>query len=152
MGATSRSPKSKQACKKRTLHLVEDYALVRERLRRVLELVVPPLLRKDSRVALGARREDRVEIDVDEVVEILCVERGYGVARAVGVGEGVEERLERAFEQLGERLLRGVFIGSAQNRMLEDMWHAGRVRDGRAEGDAKDLVLIIGLRRDDFCS
>jgi hypothetical protein len=57
---------------------------------------VPPLLREDARVADAARVEDRVEVDVDEVVEVGEVGGRDRVAGAVGVGEGVQEGVQRA--------------------------------------------------------
>ena len=82
------------------LHLVEHDALVDERIARLLELVVPAFLREDRRVAPRARPQHRVEIDVHEVVEVLGVLARDRVARAVGVGKGVQEGLQRALEQL----------------------------------------------------
>mmetsp|Transcript_56405 Transcript_56405/g.155014 ORF Transcript_56405/g.155014 Transcript_56405/m.155014 type:complete len:276 (+) Transcript_56405:288-1115(+) len=130
------------------LHLVEHDSLVHERRRRVLKLVVPPLLRQDCRVLLGARVQHGVKVHVDKVVEVLGVLRGDGVAGAVGVGERVEERLQRALEQLDERLLGRVLVRTAQHRVLENVRHASRIGDGRREDDAEDLVVVIGLRRD----
>jgi len=53
-------------------------------------------LGKDARVADAARVEDRVEVDVDEVVEVGEVGGGDRVAGAVGVGERVQEGVQRA--------------------------------------------------------
>mmetsp|Transcript_54400 Transcript_54400/g.140542 ORF Transcript_54400/g.140542 Transcript_54400/m.140542 type:complete len:1111 (-) Transcript_54400:87-3419(-) len=130
------------------LHLVEHHALVRQRLGLVLELVVPALLREHRRVALRARVQHGVQVDVDEVVEVLGVLRGDRVARAVGVRERVQERLQRSLEQLDERLLARVLVGAAEDRVLENVRHARRVGHGRAEDDAEDLVVIVRLRRD----
>ena len=109
------------------LHLVEHHALVRERVLQVLQLVVPPLLLEDRTVVLRARVKHRVEVHVDEVVEVLGVLRRHRVARAVGVREGVEEGLERALEQLCKGLLGRVLVAATQHAVLENMRHAGRV-------------------------
>ena len=122
------------------LHFIKDHAAADE-FAGVGELVVPAFLLEDVR--RDARVEHGVEVDVDQVVEIPEVGRGHGVAGLVRVGEGVEEGLQRAFEQFDEGLLDGVFARAAQDRVFEDMGHAGGVGRRRAEADAEDLVGVV---------
>jgi hypothetical protein len=122
-------------------HLVEDDALVGQGVGHVLQFVMPALL------LVGVAREERVEhgvkVHVDQVVEVLPVLAGHRVAGLVGVGEGVQERLQGALQQFDERLLGGIAARSAQHGVLEDMGHPGMVARRGAEGDAEHLVLVI---------
>ena len=142
-----------------TFHLVEHDPLEPQRLRRrgprlsaftiLLApscLEVPPLLRERARAEQrvdAARVQHRVEVHVDEVVEVGEVGRGDRVAGAVRVRERVEERVERALHQLDERLLDRVLAAAAEHRVLEDVRHALGVVDGRAQHGAEGLVLVV---------
>lgn len=108
-----------------------------------VRLEVPPFLRKRARVFDAARVQHGVEVHVDEVVEVGQVGRRDGIAGAVRVREGVEERVERALHQLDERLLDRVLAAAAEHRVLEDVRDALAVVDGRAEHRAKGLVLVV---------
>mmetsp|Transcript_25640 Transcript_25640/g.84939 ORF Transcript_25640/g.84939 Transcript_25640/m.84939 type:complete len:308 (-) Transcript_25640:73-996(-) len=127
------------------LHFVVHDARVRE-LRVAVDLVVPALLLEHGLVGGGARVEDGVEVDARQVPEVLEVLRRDGVARPVRVREGVEERLQRALEQLDEGLLRRVVLAPAEHTVLEDVGQARRVARRSAERDAEDLVVVV---RDD---
>jgi len=69
------------------LHLVEDTPFVDDRRVDGVELVMPALLREGVR--REKRMEHRVEIDVDEIVEVLQVLAGDRVAGLIRKGEGV---------------------------------------------------------------
>ena len=75
------------------LHFVVDDSFVGERFGDVFQFKVPALLGMDHGIRDGAGMKHRVAVDVDEVVKILGVLAGHDVARAIGVGERVEERL-----------------------------------------------------------
>ena len=49
--------------------------------------------------------EDGIKVDIDKVVEVLCVHRCDGVAGAIGVCERVEESLKRPFQKIDKGLL-----------------------------------------------
>jgi len=129
----------------RALHLVEDDAPVGQRAIRRFQLVVPAFLLE--RLLADAGEEDRIQVDIDQVVEVLEVGAGDRVAGHVRVGHGVEKSVERAFEQLDERLLDRVLAGAAQHGMLHDVRHAGRISGRGLEGHAEDLVLVVILQR-----
>ena len=123
------------------LHLVEHHALEHHRALGVVELVVPAFLPEG---VLGDQREEhRVEIDVDEVVEVLEVLRRHRIGGLVRKRHGVEEGVERALDQLHERLLHRIFARPAEHRMLEDMRDAGRILGRGLEGDPEHLVLVL---------
>ena len=125
----------------RALHLVEDHTFVGHVAVRGFELVVPALLLEG---VLGqARVEDRVQVDVHEVVEVLHVGRGHGIAGLVRKGQGVQEGLERSLEQFHERLAHRVLVRAAEHRVLQDVGHARGILGRRAERDAEDLVLVV---------
>jgi hypothetical protein len=123
------------------LHFIEHNPFVRQRSARSFKFKVPALLLEDVRVEAGVK--DRIEINIDEVVEILYVLTGYRVARLVRVGHGIEKGLERTFQKLHKGLLQRVFPRAAQNRMLQDVGHPRGVRRRCSKGDPKDLVLVV---------
>jgi hypothetical protein len=101
-------------------------------------------------VRADARVEHGVEIDIDQVVEILQILARDRVTGLVGIGECVEEGVERALHQLDERVLDGIFARSAQHRMLEDVCNARRVRGHRAERHPEHLVLVAVDEREEL--
>ena len=130
------------------LHLVEDDATIGQRCVRRFQLVVPTFLaqvvRRDERV------KDRVQVDLDQVVEVLQVGARHRVGRLVGRGEGVEKGVQRPLEQLHEGLLERILLRAAQHRVFQDVGNTGRVGRRRAERDAEDLVLVVVFQREHF--
>jgi len=102
---------------------------------------VPALLLKDVRVKAGVK--NRIKIHIDEVVEILDVLTGNGVARLVRIGHGIEKGLERTFQEFHKRLFQRVFPRAAENGMLQDVGHPRGVWGRRPKGDPKNLVLVV---------
>lgn len=70
---------------------------------------------------------------------------GHGVARAVRVGEGVEERLQGPLEKIDERLLHGELAAAAEDGVLEDVGHARAVLRRGAERHAEHLTAIKSI-------
>ena len=105
------------------LHLVEHNALEAKRLVGTFEFVMPAFLleylRRDARV------EHRVEVNIDEVVEVLQVLAGDGVTRFVGVSEGIQEGVQRPLDEFDKRLLHRVLARPAQHRVFHDVRHTG---------------------------
>src|SRR5512136_2327417 len=111
---------------------------------------MPAYLLKDKRRKPGI--EYRIQINVDEVVEILYVLACDGIASFVRVGHGVQEGLQGTLQQLYKRLLDRIFSGTAQHRVLEDVGDSRRVCGWRAKGDAEDLVFIFIRKGEQVCS
>ena len=132
----------------RALHLVVDDAAVRERVLWLLDLIVPALLHEDLRVLAHVRVEDGIEVDVHEVLEVLVVAAGHRVHRLVRIRHRVEEGVERAFDELDERLLERVLARAAERRVLDDVRDARIVDRRRAERDGKDLVVVVVLEEE----
>ena len=130
------------------LHLVEDDALEGQRAVGRVQLVVPPLLGQLLR--RHQRMEDGVGVDIQQVIEVLQVGAGRRVDRLVGVGHGVDERRQRAFDHLEERVLQRVLRRTGQDDVLQDVGQAGGVGRRGAEGDAEDLVLVVVFQRQQF--
>jgi len=122
------------------LHFVVDHPAPAE-FAVCVPLVVPALLKED--LPGNAGKEHGVEIDVDQVVEIPEVGGRHRIAGLVGIGEGIEEGVQGALQELHERLPDGVLARAAQDRMLKDMGHAGGFFGRGAETDAEDLVGIV---------
>ena len=135
--------------RKRTLHLIEHDALVDQRRRAIIELIVPAFLPEN--VFGQQRKEHRVEIHIDQVVEILEVLAGHRISGLVRKGHGVEERILAALEQFHERLLDRIFPAPAQYRVLKNMGNAGRVLRGRLERHPEHLVLIVVDQAQHLC-
>ncbi len=133
-----------------SFHLVIDDPFEAQGGLRVIDVVMPSLLLENARRDAGVK--DRVQVDIDEVVEVLEVLAGHGVAGLVRVGEGIEKGLEGSLEELHEGLLHGVFPRPAQYRVLEDVGHARGIRGRRAENDAEDLVLVVVDQRQELGS
>ncbi|MBV6505661.1 MAG: hypothetical protein ILNGONEN_01225 [Syntrophorhabdaceae bacterium] len=126
-------------------HFIEDDALENERISGIFQLVMPAfLLQRERR---QSRIKHRVEINVDEVVQILQVRARHRITRFVGIGEGIEKRVERAFDQLDKRLFHRKFTRAAEHGMLHNVRNAGGVLRRRAKGDAEGFVLILIFQR-----
>ena len=87
--------------------------------------------------------EDGVHIDVDEIVEVLQVGAGHGIAGLVREGESIEKGLQRALEEVHKGFLDRVFARAAENGVLDDMRHAGGILGRRAEGCTEAFVFVI---------
>ena len=123
-------------------HLAIHDAVVRQCARLRIDLVMPALLHHDFRNLVQPRIHDGIHIDMHKVQEVLVVAAGHRVHRPVVHGKGVEERLQRAFQQLDEGLLGRKVPRAAQDRVFEHVGHALVVGRGRAKGDQKDLVVV----------
>src|SRR5262252_57048 len=101
---------------------------------------MPALLLEDLR--RQARMEHRIEIHVDEVVEVLNILACYRIAGLVRKRHGIEKSVERALQQFDKRLFDRIFARSAQYRVLQDVGDTGGIRRRSTESDAEHLVFI----------
>ena len=121
------------------LHFIEDHAFVAPAAL-FIHVDMPAFLTQDIFVDTGV--EHRVNVDVHQIMEIPQVGAGYGITGLVRKGEGVEEGLERAFEQFDKGFLDRIFRRTAEHGVLQDMGHTGGIFGRRAETDAEALVFI----------
>ena len=124
-------------------HLVVDDAVVDQRIFRCPHFVVPPFLLQGIGIRPQVRIKDGVQIDVHQVPEIFVVAARHGIHRLVGISHGIEERVQRSFDQFDKGFLHGVFPGTAQGRMFHDVGHARVVRRRRPKADVEDFVVIV---------
>ena len=94
--------------------------------------------------------EDRIQIDIHQIVKILQIGAGNRIDRLVRVGHGVEEGLERPLEQLDKRLFERILLRPTQHGMFHNVRNPRRVGRGGAEGNAEDLILIVICHRQQF--
>ncbi len=124
-----------------SLHLVIDNPFDRKRAIGIVKFVMPSFLLEYERGE--PRIENRIQVNVDQVVEILDVLAGDRIAGLVGVSEGVEKSLQGTFYKLHERFLHRVFPGTAKDRVLQDMRHAARIRRRCSKTDAEHFVIVF---------
>ena len=91
--------------------------------------------------------ENRVHVDIDQVVEVLVIAGGHGIDRLIRIGHGIEKGIQRALDQLHKGILDRIPIRPAENRVLDNMGDARRVGRGRPEADVEDLVVIVILQQ-----
>mmetsp|Transcript_20996 Transcript_20996/g.35050 ORF Transcript_20996/g.35050 Transcript_20996/m.35050 type:complete len:249 (-) Transcript_20996:161-907(-) len=128
-----------------TLHLIEDHTFEGQRVIFLLNFIVPTLLCQHQGVVHRTRKEHRIHVDVDQVVEILEVAAGHWIAGAVRERHGVQEGLQTGLHEFNEWLLHRILPTAAEHRMLQDVRDAIGVLRRRAEDHAEGLVLVRGL-------
>ena len=131
-------------------HLVEHDTVEREV--PVLLGDMPALLIKDVGIGEELRGEDSVKVYSGEVQEILSVAAGYRIDGLVIEGHGVQEGVHGSLEQIHERLLDRVFFRSAEDRVLQDVEHAGAVFRDSLESDAEELVVSLVFHPNELCA
>ena len=129
------------------LHFIEDHAAA-DQLAAVIPFKMPAFLEEDGPGDAG--KKHGVKIDVNQIIEVAQVGGGHRVAGFVGVGEGVEKGVERPFEEFDKGFLDGVFLRSAQDRVFEDMGHAGGAGGRGTESRAENLVFVVGNQGQEF--
>src|SRR5690606_15856144 len=87
--------------------------------------------------------EHRVEVDLEQVVEVLAVLAGEGVGRPVAAGEGVHEGVHRTPDHHEEGVAHREAAAAAQRRMLEEVRHAGGVHRHGAQRHRKDVLGVV---------
>ena len=111
--------------RKSALHLVIDDAVVPERIFRFLQLIMPALLAEDLFILIDIRIEDGVQIDIHQVLKIPVVAACHREDRLVRISHGVEKCVHGPLDEFDKRILQRKFARTAENRVLDDMRHAG---------------------------
>ncbi len=70
----------------------------------------------------------------------------------VGVGEGVDEGLERSPEEFVEDILERIALGTCENRVFEDMRHTCRVARRCPETDGEEVFPVVAVEVEDCSS
>ncbi len=94
------------------------------------------------------REKRRVQIHVQQVVEILFVLAGERVGGPVVAGKSIHEGVERTADHHEERVAHRVALAAAQGGVLKDVGHAGRVLRHGQECHHEGVMLIVGGQMD----
>ncbi len=129
----------------RALHLVEHHAFEQQlRIRIVGPGEFQPVAFLGEIAFVQQGEERRVQIDIQQIVEILFVLTGERVGGPIAAGEGVHEGVERAPDHHEERIAHRVAPAAAQRGVFEDVSHAGRVLRHGQERHHEGVVRIVG--------
>ena len=124
-------------------HLIVDDAVPAEFSVLALQFVSPALLPENLLLFVKERVEDRVEIDIHEVLKVLRVAARDRVDCPIRIGHRIQEGVERALHKLHKRLFDRILLRAAEHGVLDNMGDAGRILRRRPEADRKDLVRIV---------
>ena len=125
------------------LHLVIYDSVICQLIIRAFEAVAPALLPEDFRMLIDVWPENRVHVYAHQVLKVLVVAACNRINGLLRVSHRVEEGVERSLDELYERVLERIFLGSAQSRMLQDMRNSGAVRRRRPEADIEYFVVVV---------
>ena len=104
---------------------------------------MPALLLEDLLPVINVGMKYGIQIDIHQIMKILVIAGRYRIDGLVGIGHGVQERIERTLGQLNEGILCGILLRSAENGMLDDMLDPLGIVGGSPETDGEDLVGIL---------
>ena len=133
------------------LHLVVDDARDGEVACGVIgvhELQVMPFLEKGLLQDPGLEHQIGVDPRQVEVIDghLAC----HGVEGLVGVGEGVDEGLQRCPRKLVEGVLHGVALGAGKDGVLQDVGDPRGVPGRRAEPHGKEVLAVVSMKVQDL--
>lgn len=125
----------------RALHLVEHHTLVNQRLAICRRLDANALLGEIER--MDVRKKHRIQIHLQEVVEILAVLAGKRIRRPVAGREGIHEGVERAPDHQKERIAHREAFRTTKHGVLQNVRNAGGVLGHGLERYQKDILRIV---------
>ena len=129
--------------RKSALHLVVDNTVDCNLTVGAVCLVMPALLTENILFFVNIWIKNRIQVDMHEVFEILLIAACDRIDCLVRIGHSVEEGVERTLGELDERILDREVPGAAEHCVFNDMRDTGGVLRRRAEGNVKDLVIVI---------
>ena len=104
---------------------------------------MPAFLFKDALTLIDCRMQDSVKVHAHKVFQVSYVSAGHRVNRLVRVSHCVQERLHRGLEQVNKRLFDRISIGSAENRVLQDVEDARVIYRRCFKSNGKRAVVIV---------
>ena len=125
------------------LHFVVNHAVIGQRVGLLLHLVMPALLPEDFFVSVDVRIENRIQIDIHQILKIRVIAAGNRVNRLVRICHGIQECIQRSLCQFHKRVLQRKFSGTAEHRVLNNMGYTGRIFRRRPKTDGEYLVFIV---------
>ena len=93
---------------------------------------------------IQAGKEHRIQVNVEQVVEIFPVLAGKGVGSPVRAGESIHKRVEGTADHHKKWVAHRVFFATAQGGMFENMGHPAAILGHRAQGHQKHILGVIG--------
>ena len=106
-------------------------------------LEMPRLLFKYPTVGEEQRMKHGVKVDSQHIGVIGLPGRSKIVQGLIGIGTGIQIHRHGGFHQIDEGLLQGIFFGSVEAGMLENMENAGVVLGDGAERDAEHKLSVV---------
>jgi len=134
----------------RTFHFIEHHALVNQRLAVRRGFNTNPFLGEIQRVNM--RKKYRVQIHLQEVVEVLAVLAGKRIGRPVTGREGIHKGIERAPNHQEERIAHRKALRATKHRVLQNVCHTSGVFGHGLERYQKDILRIIGRQMQMACA
>ncbi len=132
--------------RQRTLHLVEDHALVTEpagRVGWVLELKADSLLLEG--ILFQQREEGRIEVHEQQIHVVLGIARAERIGGRIGARECVHESRERTPGHAEEGIAHREASRSCQHHVLQDVGHACRITGDGRKGHGEGVVVVTAL-------
>ena len=126
------------------LHLVEDHTLeyqVAVRIVRLGKLDPVPLLGEVQRIQ--PREEHRVQVDIQQVIEVLAVLAGKGIGSPVGTGKGIHESVQGAAQHHEEGVAHRIALAAAQRGVFEDVGDAGGILGHGAQRHQEHVLAVV---------
>ena len=125
------------------LHFVVNHAVIGQRVGLLLHLVMPALLPEDFFVSVDVRIENRIQIDIHQILKIRVIAAGNRVNRLVRICHGIQECIQRSLCQFYKRVLQRKFSGTAEHRVFNNMGYTGRIFRRCPKTDGEYLVFIV---------
>ena len=110
---------------------------------------MPAFLAENILFSVNIGIKNRIQIDMHEVFKVLFIAAGHRIDGFIRIGHCVEKGVERSLGKLDEGVLDRKIPGTAQNRVLDNVRYTGRILRRRAEGNIKDLVVVIFRKKRD---
>ena len=76
------------------LHFVVNHAVIGQRVGLLLHLVMPALLPEDFFVSVDVRIENRIQIDIHQILKIRVIAAGNRVNRLVRICHGIQKCIQ----------------------------------------------------------
>ncbi len=143
--ALQRQPQALHRRAERAFHFVEHHALERQfRIRIVGVGEFQPVAFLGEIPFVQQRKKGRVQINIQQVVEILFVLTGEGVGGPIAAGEGVHEGVERTPDHHEKRIAHRIAPAAAQRGVFENVRHAGRILRHGQKSHHEGVVRVVG--------
>lgn len=102
---------------------------------------MPSFLFEDVRIQQWIK--DRIQVNIDKVIEIFMILACNRIASLVRISESVQKGLQRPLKELHKGLFYRVFSGATKYTVLKDVGNTGGVMGRSSKSDSKDLVFIV---------